>query len=494
MNAGASGLSAAVRLVPRDAGTVLEVVADGAPGAADRLRRWNPDVRVHTVPLAAGAPEDPALAGAGPFDAIVLDAGWTALPHPAELLRRLRLLLAEGAPLLAVVPDAEPGARQALVPVFEGAGLRLDLGHAVPAPPEGPASGLAVVRAVDAARPLWRLLVHNLANYPSVAVNDKRVLEPADFLATLPGVRVRTEVKTGTPLAFAGDRLFVIQRSLNTPDQIPAYNRLVHKHGYLLVSEFDDHPSRWDLAARHDHLSFRMVHAVQTSTVPLAEELRPFNPALAVFPNCMAELPPERPVRPGNPVTLFFGAVNREADWVSLMPALERLVAAFGDALRFEVVHDRAFFDALPTTRKAFTPTCAYDTYLDVLGRCDIALLPLSDTLFNRCKSDLKFVECAAHGVVALASPVVYGNSLRDGETGVLFDGPERFEEALRSLIEAPERRRALAAAARGWVARHRLLARHFRARHAWYRDLFVRRTALEAARVANLERFGVAS
>jgi hypothetical protein len=85
-----------------------------------------------------------------------------------------------------------------------------------------------------------------------------------------------------------------------------------------------------------------------------------------------------------------------------------------GGRLRFEVVADQAFFEALDTPHKRFTPLCDYETYLGLLSRCEVSFMPLRDTLFNRCKSDLKFLEAAGHRAVALASPTVYTNP-RDG-------------------------------------------------------------------------------
>jgi hypothetical protein len=101
--------------------------------------------------------------------------------------------------------------------------------------------------------------------------------------------------------------------------------------------------------------------------------------------------------------------------------SINALAAAAGDRLRFCVVHDQAFFDALHTQHKTFTPLCDYDKYMELLGNCEISLMPLGETGFNRAKSDLKFVEAGACRVAALASHVVYGESVEDGRTGLLF-------------------------------------------------------------------------
>ncbi len=47
--------------------------------------------------------------------------------------------------------------------------------------------------------------------------------------------------------------------------------------------------------------------------------------------------------------------------------------------------------------------------------------MPLLDNPFNRCKSDLKFIEAASHRVTAIASPTAYADTIVDGQTGIIF-------------------------------------------------------------------------
>ena len=111
--------------------------------------------------------------------------------------------------------------------------------------------------------------------------------------------------------------------------------------------------------------------------------------------------------------------------------------------MRVQVVYDRAFFDALSTPHKVFEPLCSHDRYHELLQAADIGLLPLEPTRFNRHKSDLKFIECAANGVAALASPTVYGRTIAHDETGLIYQSPTEFGAMLERLIrERPLRRR----------------------------------------------------
>jgi glycosyltransferase involved in cell wall biosynthesis len=102
--------------------------------------------------------------------------------------------------------------------------------------------------------------------------------------------------------------------------------------------------------------------------------------------------------------------------------------------------------------------------------------MPLGDTWFNRAKSDLKFIEAGACRVAALASHVVYGDSIEDGRTGLLFRDGEELRARLLRLIAMPDTARRLGDTARAYVAAERMLAYQVAPRIAWYRSLWAGR------------------
>ena len=152
-----------------------------------------------------------------------------------------------------------------------------------------------------------------------------------------------------------------------------------------------------------------------------------------------------------------------------------------------KVTADAAFFARLATNAKDLIAEDAdadgvvpYEVYERELRTADIALLPLDDTPFHRRKSDLKFLECAGNGVVALASPVVYGDTVADGRTGMIFRNGEEFSEKLARLIEDRALRRRIAAAAYEYVKENRLLSAHYEKRVQFYRSLAAQKAALD--------------
>ena len=115
--------------------------------------------------------------------------------------------------------------------------------------------------------------------------------------------------------------------------------------------------------------------------------------------------------------------------------------------------------------------------------------MPLSDTPFNRAKSDLKFIEAGACRVASLSSHIVYADSIEDGRTGLLFHDADELRDRLLRLVVMPDLARDLGDAARQYVIDQRMLAYQVGPRIAWYRSLWARRAALTNALYARLMR-----
>jgi glycosyltransferase involved in cell wall biosynthesis len=103
--------------------------------------------------------------------------------------------------------------------------------------------------------------------------------------------------------------------------------------------------------------------------------------------------------------------------------------------------------------------------YLDLLkftGRMDIGIAPLSDTPFNRCRSDVKLKEYASSGTPWLASPVGPYQGLGESEGGLLVSDDDWFD-TLDALVRDRRRRKRLGKRALAWAKRE-TLDRHIQA------------------------------
>ncbi|NEQ36595.1 MAG: glycosyltransferase [Okeania sp. SIO3I5] len=329
-----------------------------------------------------------------------------------------------------------------------------------------------IVRATNSLIPPRRLLIQTIIMDPKVC-GTVRVWEPDRFSATIPGVRTISTVKTanlnvGLPQE---EKVFIWQRTiLNYPSDFHQLKSLLQKN-YLIVAEIDDNPLRRPEYAENNYLSYRGCHCVQTSTDSLAKFLRQYNSNVIVFQNQLSKILPlsEHTFSHNNYLNIFFGAVNRQADWKEIMPIINQILSDYQDKIRVKVIHDELFFKSLNTANKEFYPFCAYDKYLEILGTCDIGLLPLNDNQINQMKSDLKFLECAGYGVAVLASATVYQNSIIDGETGLIYYSLSDFARKFRQLIIDKNLRKRIVNQAYNWVKNNRLLCQYYRQRRDWY-------------------------
>lgn len=319
-----------------------------------------------------------------------------------------------------------------------------------------------------------------------------RVHEPNRFYSTMPGIRTVSR-NLGADLSvgntFAQKILFYQRCRSKEYEHALQDIRNIRMRKYLLMQELDDNPVLWQEDYIHTHyVDFIGCHAIQVSTPALAELMKQYNPHVFVLENELAHLPEPRSYAAKGPVTLFFGAANREADWQEIMPALNRVLRRFGKRVQVKVIFDTKFYDALETTHKELIGQeymkgyAPYPVYEAALHSADISLLPLRDTEFNRMKSDLKFIESAGNGAVVLASPTVYEDSVKQGETGLIYHSPQEFEEQLELLIGNRTRRLEIARAAYAYVRGNRLMAQHYEARVQLYRNLVAHWAELDRA------------
>lgn len=311
-----------------------------------------------------------------------------------------------------------------------------------------------------------------------------RVIEPDAFLNTIPGVKTIHETGTAKlfPVRLGEEKILIRQRLWADLPEAAVQQRNLLKRGYVTVAEIDDDPERWlDFHGPNQFFAFRGSHAVQVSTSALAECIKQWNPNVAVFPNQLAQLPALKKERGPRLVRLFFGALNREADWQPYLQDVNTVLRKLGTEVEVVVIHDRQLYESIEAERKVFQPFCPYDRYVELLRSCDVAWLPLEDNRFNRMKSDLKFLECAGHQVAALASPTVYQETVRDGVTGLLYRSREEFCQRLEQLLRNGDLRRCLSTSAYAWVRQERLLSQHYRRRYEWYQFLTAHKARLDA-------------
>jgi hypothetical protein len=310
---------------------------------------------------------------------------------------------------------------------------------------------------------------------------DIRARLPAQALGAEPDLAVAyaTPPFRLPPASREQPKILVLQRPGSTDDELwrQSLAESIAK-GWLVVLEFDDHP---DLVAEVTGRPvvwerFGHQHAIQTSTARLATLFARWNPEVAVFRNAVFELLPFPELE--RAASVFYGGVTRGAFAADAARALAPAIEAFPNT-PFEVVGDRAVFDALPTSMKRFHDYLAYEDYLELMSTCSVSLSPLAPRRHIETKSDAKFLDAARAGVLTLASPPVYEEIITHGETGLIARELADWAPLLtRALADRGDRQR-MARNAWDYVRGERMFAHQIADRKAWYRSLWDRREAL---------------
>ena len=383
-------------------------------------------------------------------------------------------------------PDKTEAALKALLPAAQALGVdaskaRLNM------------SALQwVIRAVNGARPkplsLAAVGIKKLAG-----VTEARVDHPMMSLDSIPEVKaVWSAGSLSLPKDMTPGVLVLHRQFMTEPPLKEAMEALVAK-GWTLVAEMDDDPHHWPQYVESDFYAFRGVHAVTVSTGHLAGIIRKFNPNVQVFENAVLSIP-HREVSKNQKLRIFFGALNRKADWLPVIEGIKQAALENKETIEFVVVHDKEFHDALPdTVAKTFLPTLGIDKYTEVLATCDIALLPLNDTPFNRCKSDIKLIECASAQVAVICSETVYATKHEHQEFVVFANTQEEWKEAITKLVKESALRQANVTKSLAYVKTSRMHSQQAPNRLAYYQGLVQSRDTLEQQRQERIRAMGTA-
>jgi tetratricopeptide (TPR) repeat protein len=219
-----------------------------------------------------------------------------------------------------------------------------------------------------------------------------------------------------------------------------------------------------------------LADGVQTSTAELARRWNRLGArSVAVFPNQLTSIPNLPPPPRNRALTIgWAGSPGHLADLYHITPLLQSWLGAHPDVHLGIMTTQTAkpFFD-LPSDRYHFETFGSLDAYLHFLQRIDIGLAPLLPTDYNRCRSDVKFLEYASQGVAAIYADLEpYRGIVQSEQTGLLYRTGHELIAHLDRLYGDPALRHTLRTQGHGYVQRNRLLTNHISQRVEWYRSL----------------------
>jgi O-antigen biosynthesis protein len=211
---------------------------------------------------------------------------------------------------------------------------------------------------------------------------------------------------------------------------------------------------------------------VTCSTEFLAEEYRKLNPNVVVLPNCVDPFYFEEPLRNETDVVRIgvTGSIGVSSDIDILAPIINhfekdkrvKIVYFCLPSNRYDKLVGETYTDEykfLDSIDVEWHPYVDIDKYYDKLNslKLDMMIIPRADNYFNRCKSNLKFLEasmfeipCIAQGFPDGKSP--YQANPEDSKYMVIVNDNKDWIPEIEKMIADKEGRRAMGKKAKEYV------------------------------------------
>lgn len=328
-----------------------------------------------------------------------------------------------------------------------------------------------------------RLAVHIIARHSAIGPQSSahiRLVAPL----TDETVSGRLKLTLGAPGDPVPDcDVCIVQRTaLETVDAVDRLVRGLGEVGAALVVDVDDaftligpdHPEHGLYRPLNAALDRLVAAAAETwfSTPELADAYARQAPRAVIVPNAIDPRlwrdwrhPRPRAFAGSKVRMLYMGTHTHGPDFAMIRPALDQLHAERGDAFDVTLIGVDPDLASAPWMHRLAPPAEAvsyprFVRWLRAQDPFDLGLAPLTDTPFNRCKSDIKALDYAALGILPLLSD---GPSYRgDPRLGrfALFASENGWLDALRAVLDDRDAAAGRAAALHGWLWDNRVVGR----------------------------------
>lgn len=245
------------------------------------------------------------------------------------------------------------------------------------------------------------------------------------------------------------------------------------KISYHPLANFEPDATKTNLVKRGDAIDnfLAIADLVTTTTKTLANEYKKINDNVVILPNCVDPMDWDEPLRnESDKVRIgLVGSAALEYDYKKIKGVIRELndrkdVTLFMFGLGGKehrnnnprVVkifkEDYKFWDSLNIEHE---PWCTISDYPQKLNeaRLDMMLIPRKDNYFNKCKSNIKFLEASMCEIPVIAQ------SFKDGpyeeitkKTGILIKNDNDWFSACETLISNKDIRRNLGKAAKEYA------------------------------------------
>lgn len=218
----------------------------------------------------------------------------------------------------------------------------------------------------------------------------------------------------------------------------------------------------------------RYADLITTTTEFLADEYRKINKNVVVLPNCVDSEDWDEPIKNDTDKIRIgiVGSVANNGDSEHIKDLLKELgnrddiqLVMFGlqskksDLIKSIYKKEYEYWESINIEWHPIVPIYDYQDKLNSL-KLDIAIIPRKDNYFNRCKSNIKFLEMSMLEIPVVAQSFTdglspYDKDLKDDSIGLLATTEEDFRNQLDKLIKDKSLRQTIGKNAKEYVLKN---------------------------------------
>lgn len=194
----------------------------------------------------------------------------------------------------------------------------------------------------------------------------------------------------------------------------------------------------------------KAADALTVSTEPLKILLKKFNSKIGVIPNLIE--PKDWKFKRKKHDKIRIGWIYSHThipDIKVIKGALNKIKDKYGDKVEIVIFGSKLDVFEFEPTHYWGVKFADYPKKLAEIA-LDISVCPLEDNEFNRCKSNIKWMESSLSGAAVVASKVYpYEYSIEHGKTGYLATSENQWVKHISNLIENEDKRKEIVANAK---------------------------------------------
>ena len=316
---------------------------------------------------------------------------------------------------------------------------------------------------------------------PSHACPTIRILSPFRMMQKNVFLYSPVEHRNGEPVLKKSELyladIILVQRSTFFMDHLISdikgpWQKIIYEIDDLLIDVPRNNPN-WKLNKDKSKI-IRLIKdadAITVSTERLKRNLQGYNSNIHVIPNyidpAIWNIEKRGGINDDERLTIaFIGTPTHQHDLRIIVPAIKKILARYRGRIVFKffgcITDDLKGLEGVEFSHELINAYTAFASYI-MQQKIDIALAPLVKNEFNKCKSNIKFLEysiCRIPGIYSRISP--YSESIRDRDTGILCDyNIESWYSAMVRLIEDEALRNLISENAYQEVRNNYLLNEH---------------------------------